>query len=45
MSTGLKCVARAGFWFAGRARAKWLKVLMTLVLGAVSVLYFVKAAR
>jgi uncharacterized membrane protein YfcA len=32
--------SRAGFWFGGRARAKWLKMLMAAVLAAVSLLYF-----
>ena len=35
--------SRIGFWFGGRARAKWLKVLMAVVLAAVSLLYFKKA--
>jgi hypothetical protein len=35
--------SRAGFWFGGRARAKWLKLLMAAVLAAVSLLYFKKA--
>jgi uncharacterized membrane protein YfcA len=35
--------SRAGFFFGGRARAKWLKLLMALVLAAVSALYFKKA--
>jgi uncharacterized membrane protein YfcA len=37
--------SRAGFWFGGRARSKWLKLLMAAVLATVSVLYFMKAAR
>jgi uncharacterized membrane protein YfcA len=35
--------SRIGFWFGGRARAKWLKLLMAVVLAAVSLLYFRKA--
>jgi uncharacterized membrane protein YfcA len=35
--------SRLGFWFGGRARAKWLKLLMAVVLAAVSLLYFKKA--
>jgi uncharacterized membrane protein YfcA len=40
---GVLAGSRAGFWWAGRARAKWLKLLMACVLGTVSVVYFVKA--
>jgi uncharacterized membrane protein YfcA len=29
-----------GFWIGGRARARWLKLLMAIVLGIVSVTYF-----
>jgi uncharacterized membrane protein YfcA len=42
---GVLVGSRLGFWFGGRARAKWLKLLMATVLGSVSVLYFVKAMR
>jgi uncharacterized membrane protein YfcA len=35
--------SRAGFWFGGRARAKWLKLLMACVLAAVSITYVLKA--
>ena len=35
--------SRAGLWFGGHARAKWLKLLMAAVLGFVSVTYLVKA--
>lgn len=35
--------SRAGMWFAGRARAKWLKVLMASVLAFVSITYLFKA--
>src|SRR3954447_18055579 len=42
---GVLLGSRAGFWFGGRARAKWLKLLMAMVLGAVSLLYFVKGLR
>jgi hypothetical protein len=40
---GVLAGSRAGFWFAGRARAKWLKLLMACLLASVSVLYFKKA--
>ena len=40
---GVLAGSRAGLWFGGRARAKWLKLLMAAVLGAVSCLYFVRA--
>jgi uncharacterized membrane protein YfcA len=40
---GVLLGSRAGLWFGGRARVKWLKLLMAMVLGAVSILYFVKA--
>jgi hypothetical protein len=40
---GVLIGSRAGLWFGGRARAKWLKLLMALVLGAVSLLYFKRA--
>jgi uncharacterized protein len=40
---GVLVGSRAGFWFGGRARAKWLKLLMACVLGSVSLLYFEKA--
>jgi uncharacterized membrane protein YfcA len=33
----------AGFWFGGRARARWLKLLMAAILLVVSVIYFVKS--
>ena len=39
---GVLVGSRAGFWFGGRARAKWLKLLMAGVLGFVSVTYLVK---
>jgi uncharacterized protein len=42
---GVLLGSRAGFWFGGRARAKWLKLLMACVLAAVSVLYFSKGWR
>jgi uncharacterized membrane protein YfcA len=35
--------SRAGFHFSSRARVKWLKLLMAVVVGAVSLLYFRKA--
>jgi uncharacterized membrane protein YfcA len=40
---GVLVGSRAGFAFGGRARVKWLKALMALVLAGVSLLYFVKA--
>jgi uncharacterized protein len=40
---GVLAGSRAGFWFGGRARAKWLKLLMACVLAAVSIVYFKKA--
>jgi hypothetical protein len=39
---GVLVGSRAGFWFGGRARAKWLKLLMACVLAAVSVTYLFK---
>lgn len=36
---GVLLGSRAGLWFGGRARAKWLKLLMAVVLAAVSILY------
>jgi hypothetical protein len=36
---GVLVGSRAGLWFAGRARAKWLKLLMAVVLAAVAVIY------
>jgi uncharacterized protein len=40
---GVLAGSRAGLWFSGRARVKWLKILMAAVLAAVSVLYFARA--
>lgn len=40
---GVLVGSRAGFWFSGRARAKWLKLLMAAVLGGVSITYLIKA--
>jgi uncharacterized membrane protein YfcA len=40
---GVLIGSRLGLRFGGRARVKWLKVLMAAVLAAVSVLYFMKA--
>jgi len=42
---GVLAGSRAGFWFGGKARVKWLKILMACVLAAVSALYFVKSFR
>lgn len=36
---GVLLGSRAGLWLGGRARAKWLKLLMAAVLAAVSVIY------
>jgi hypothetical protein len=36
---GVLAGSRAGFWVGDRARAKWLKLLMALVLAAVSIIY------
>lgn len=40
---GVLAGSRAGFAVGARARAKWLKLLMAVVLGIVSVLMFVRA--
>ena len=40
---GVLIGSRAGLWFGGRARAKWLKLLMAVVLALVSVFYFRKS--
>jgi uncharacterized protein len=40
---GVLIGSRAGFWFGGRARAKWLKLLMAAVLAIVSLWYFKRA--
>lgn len=40
---GVLVGSRFGFWFADRARARWLKLLLAVVLAAVSVTYFSKA--
>jgi uncharacterized membrane protein YfcA len=37
---GVLIGSRAGLWFGGRARAKWLKMLMALVLALVAGFYF-----
>ena len=36
---GVLVGSRAGLWVGGRARAKWLKLLMAAVLAAVSMVY------
>lgn len=41
---GVLAGSRAGMWMSPRARARWLKLLMVLVLGIVSAIYFYKAA-
>ena len=40
---GVLMGSRAGFWFGGRARAKWLKLLMAGVLAFVSMTYIIKS--
>jgi uncharacterized membrane protein YfcA len=40
---GVLVGSRVGFWFGSRARARWLKLLMAVVLAAVSALYFAKS--
>lgn len=40
---GVLAGSRLGFRYGGRARVKWLKLLMAVVLAAVSLLYFMKA--
>jgi uncharacterized membrane protein YfcA len=40
---GVLVGSRGGLWFGGRARAKWLKVLMAVVLMLVSFFYFRKS--
>jgi hypothetical protein len=40
---GVLAGSQLGFRFGGRARVKWLKLLMAVVLAAVSLLYFKKA--
>lgn len=37
--------SRLGFWFGGRARSKWLKLLMAFVLALVSIIYFRRGLR
>jgi uncharacterized membrane protein YfcA len=41
---GVLAGSRVGMWMSHRARARWLKLLMAFVLGAVSITYFYKAA-
>lgn len=40
---GVLIGSRAGFWFGVRARSKWLKLLMALILTLVSASYFKKS--
>lgn len=40
---GVMLGSRLGLWFSGRTSVKWLKVLMAVVLAAVSALYFRRA--
>ena len=40
---GVLAGSRAGMWLSPRARARWLKLLMALVLASVSITYFYKA--
>jgi uncharacterized membrane protein YfcA len=39
---GVLVGSRAGFWFGDRARAKWLKLLMAVVLAFVAITYLIK---
>ena len=39
---GVLAGSRAGLWFGGRAKARWLKLLMAAVLALVSIVYFMK---
>jgi uncharacterized membrane protein YfcA len=39
---GVLVGSRAGFWFAERAKARWLKILLASVLALVSIVYFLK---
>ncbi|MBA3231200.1 MAG: sulfite exporter TauE/SafE family protein [Acidobacteria bacterium] len=40
---GVLIGSRFGLWFGGRAKARWLKMLMALILAAVSVSFLVRA--
>lgn len=40
---GVLIGSRAGLWFGGRARSKWLKLLMAVILTLVSAFYFKKS--
>jgi uncharacterized protein len=39
---GVLVGSRGGLWFGGRAKARWLKLLMAGVLATVSIFYFIK---
>jgi uncharacterized membrane protein YfcA len=39
---GVLVGSRAGLWFGGRAKARWLKILLAAVLTIVSIVYFLK---
>jgi len=39
---GVLVGSRAGLWFGGRAKARWLKILLATVLAIVSIVYFLK---
>jgi uncharacterized membrane protein YfcA len=39
---GVLAGSRAGLWFGGRARAKWLKLMLAAVLAAVAIIYMVR---
>ena len=41
---GVLAGSSAGMWMSPRARARWLKLLMAVVLGSVSLTYFYKAS-
>jgi uncharacterized membrane protein YfcA len=40
---GVLAGSRLGMWMSPRAKAKWLKVLMAVVLGIVSSIYLYKS--
>ena len=40
---GLDELRLGGLWFGGRARSKWLKLLMALILVLVSIIYLKKS--
>jgi uncharacterized membrane protein YfcA len=40
---GVLVGSRAGLWFGTRAKARWLKLLLAVILGLVSIVYFFKS--